>query len=119
MFDLPTNFVNYVHISIPLAKVYGTDLSGIQLSSEFRRTIVQFIDNGYNVEVNFEGVRTVTNGWTRNVFGILIHEKGDNYFMKHIKLSNMSDYIRITVLEGISEVNNYYAKKRKKSYEKN
>ncbi len=84
--------------------MYGTDLSSTKLATELRKNILDEIDLGFNVEVDFTGVRSLSNGWTRNSFGIIVKEKGEDFFKNHILLSNMSKGVRKSVLEGIAEI---------------
>jgi cell division GTPase FtsZ len=84
--------------------MYGSDLSSTKLATELRTSILEEIDLGFNVEVDFKDVRTVTKGWARNVFGVIVKEKGEDFFNNHILISNMSKFIRKSVLESIGEV---------------
>jgi hypothetical protein len=84
--------------------MYGTDLSSTKLATELRKSILEEIDLGFNVEVDFKDVRSLSSGWTRNVFGVIVKEKGETFFKNHILLSNMSNSIRTTILEGIGEI---------------
>jgi len=84
--------------------MYGSDLSSTKLASELRKSILDEIDLGFNVEVDFKDVRSLSNGWTRNAFGVIVKEKGEKFFKNHILLSNMSKGVRKSVLEGIGEI---------------
>lgn len=83
--------------------MYGTDLSSTKLASELRNSILEEIDLGYNVEVDFKDVRSISSGWARNAFGLIVKEKGDEFFKSHILISNMNKSIRKTILEGVGE----------------
>jgi hypothetical protein len=87
-----------------IKEMYGTDLSSTKLSTELRQSILDEIDLGFNVEVDFAGVRSLSSGWTRNAFGVIVKTKGEKFFKDHILLSNMSKGVRQTVLEGIGEI---------------
>jgi len=84
--------------------MYGSDLSSTKLASELRKSILDEIDLGFNVEVDFKDVRSLSSGWTRNAFGVIVKEKGEKFFKNHILLSNMSKGVRKSVLEGIGEI---------------
>ena len=84
--------------------MYGSDLSSTKLASELRQSILDEIDLGFNVEIDFKGVRSLSNGWTRNAFGVIVKEKGETFFKNHILLSNMSKGVRKSILEGIGEI---------------
>lgn len=87
-----------------IKEMYGTDLSSTKLASELRKSILDEIDLGFNVEVDFNGVRSLSNGWTRNAFGVIVKDKGEDFFKNHILLSNMSKGVRKSILEGIDEI---------------
>jgi hypothetical protein len=84
--------------------MYGSDLSSTKLATELRKSILEEIDLGFNVEVDFAGVRSLSGGWTRNSFGVIVKEKGEEFFKNHILLSNMSKGVRKSVLEEIAEI---------------
>lgn len=84
--------------------MYGTDLSSTKLATELRKSVLEEIELGFNVEVDFAGVRSLSNGWTRNAFGVIVKEKGEDFFKNHILLSNMSKGVRTSILEGIGEI---------------
>jgi len=87
-----------------IKEMYGSDLSSTKLATELRKSILDEIDLGFNVEVDFKDVRSLSSGWTRNAFGVIVKEKGENFFKHHILLSNMSKGVRKSVLEGIGEI---------------
>jgi hypothetical protein len=83
--------------------MYGTDLSSTKNATALRKSILEEIDLGFNVEVDFKNVRSLSNGWIRNAFGVIVKTKGEEFFKDHILLSNMSKGIKTSVLEGIEE----------------
>jgi len=87
-----------------IKEMYGSDLSSTKLAAELRKSILDEIDLGFNVEVDFKDVRSLSSGWTRNVFGVIVKTKGEDFFKNHILLSNMSKGVRQSVLEGIAEI---------------
>lgn len=84
--------------------MYGSDLSSTKLATELRKSILEEIDLGFNIEVDFKGVRSLSNGWTRNAFGVIVKEKGEDFFKNHILLSNMTKSVKQSILEGIGEI---------------
>lgn len=84
--------------------MYGTDVSSTKLASELRQSILDEIDLGFNVEVDFAGVRSVSNGWARNALGLIVRDKGDKFFKDHILISNLNKNVRKSILEGVGEV---------------
>ena len=87
-----------------IKEMYGTDLSSTKLATELRKSVLEEIDLGFNAEIDFKGVRSLSSGWTRNAFGFIVKEKGEDFFKNHILLSNMSKSVRESVLQGIGEI---------------
>ena len=83
--------------------MYGTDLSSTKVATELRKSVLEEIDLGFNVEIDFKDVRSISNGWARNAFGLIVRDKGEEFFKNHILISNMSKTIRTTILESIEE----------------
>jgi cell division GTPase FtsZ len=84
--------------------MYGTDLSSTKKASELRQSILEEIGLGFNVELDFKDVRSITNGWARNLIGLIVKDKGADFVKNHILLNNMSKRVRTTLLEGIEDV---------------
>jgi hypothetical protein len=84
--------------------MYGSDLSSTKLSTELRKSILEDIDLGFNVEVDFKGVRSLSNGWTKNAFGLIVKTKGAEFFKNHILVSNISKGVRKSILQGMGRV---------------
>lgn len=84
--------------------MYGTDLSSTKLSTELKQSILDDIDLGFNVEIDFKDVRSITNGWGRNVIGKIAKDKGTDFVKQHIVLSNMNKNVQRNLLEGISDI---------------
>lgn len=84
--------------------MYGTDLSSTKLASELKDSILEEIDLGFNVEIDFKDVRSLSHGWIRNAFGSIIKTKGENFFKSHILLTNLNKSIRKSILESIDQV---------------
>lgn len=95
-----TNPIIYYNIT----EMYGTDISSTKLASELRKDILEQIDLGFNVELDFKNVRTMTTGWSRNLIGLIVRDKGEQFFKDYITIKNMSENVRTNMLEGIEEV---------------
>lgn len=83
---------------------FGSDLSSTKLVSELRKSIEEDIELDFNIELDFDGVRSVTSGWARNLIGKLIKDNGEDYFKNHIILANMNKNVKTSILEGIEQV---------------
>lgn len=84
--------------------MYGTDLSSTQLATELRVNVLEEIALGFDVELDFKDVRSMTNGWARNLIGVIAKQQGSDFVKDHILLSNMNKNVRTTMLEGIDEI---------------
>jgi hypothetical protein len=84
--------------------MFGTDLSSTKLATQLGKDILNDIDLGFNVEVDFKDVRSVSSGWARNALGLIVRDKGDAFFKQHILITNMSKGVRKSILEGVGEV---------------
>jgi len=84
--------------------MYGSDLSSTKLAAELRQSILEEIDLGFNVEIDFKDVRSLSGGWVGNAFGLIVKNKGEDFFKNHILLTNMSKGVRKTILESIDEI---------------
>lgn len=91
-------------IYYPIKEIYGTDLSSTKLAYQFYQDILEEIDLGFNIEIDLKGVRSLSVGWIRNAFGIMIKDHGEEFFKNHIKIINANKNIRDSILESIKEV---------------
>lgn len=87
-----------------IKEMFGSDLSSTKLAAQLAKDILGDIDLGFNVEIDFQNVRSVTSGWARNAFGTIVKKEGDIFFTNHILLSNMSKCVRKTILKGIGDI---------------
>lgn len=84
--------------------MYGTDLSSVKKATELRQSILDDINLGFNVEIDFAGVRSLSGGWIKNVFGQIIKKEGEEFFKNHILVSNASKSVKKSILESIDEM---------------
>lgn len=84
--------------------MYGTDLSSTKKAFELHKSILEEIALGFNVELDFKDVRSITNGWARNVIGIIAKTKGEDFVKNHILMNNMSKSVRKTMLDGVGDI---------------
>lgn len=84
--------------------MFGTDLSSTKLATQLGKDIMGDIDLGFNVEVDFKDVRSITNGWARNSIGVIAKKHGEDFVKNHILISNMSKGVKKSILEGIGDI---------------
>ena len=70
--------------------MYGADLSSTKLSNELRKNVLEEIELGFNVELDFKDVCSITKGWARNLIGVIAKELGSDFVKNHILLTNMN-----------------------------
>jgi cell division GTPase FtsZ len=87
-----------------IKEMYGSDLSSTKLATELKQSVLEEIELGFNVEVDFQDVRSITSGWGRNFIGKIAKDKGPDFVKNHIMLSNMNKNVRTNLLEGISDI---------------
>lgn len=77
-----------------IKEMYGTNLNSTKLASELRQSILEEINLGFNVEIDFAGVLSLSSGWIQNVFGQIINEYGEDFFKNHILVSNLNKKLK-------------------------
>lgn len=91
-------------IYYPIQEMYGSDLSSTKVATELRQDILEQIDLGFNVEIDFDRVRRVSNGWARNLIGAIAKEQGEDFVKNHISILNMNKSVKKTLLEGVGDI---------------
>lgn len=89
--------------SINIAKDYGTDLSSRFRAGNLREQILQRTENlETDVEIDFSGVRIVSESFADELFAILVLEKGEAWFRQRIHVVNLPPHIRQTILATVA-----------------
>ena len=83
--------------------MYGANLSSTKRAGELYRSILDDINLGFNVEIDFAGVRSLSGNWAKNVFGHIIKKKGEEFFKNHILVTNTSKGIKKSIVDGIGK----------------
>lgn len=91
-------------IYYPVQEMYGSDLSSTKVATELRKDVLEQIELGFNVEIDFDKVRSISNGWARNLIGVIAKEQGEDFVRNHISILNMSKGVRRTLLEGVGDI---------------
>jgi hypothetical protein len=87
--------MNILHLS-----VHGTDLSSRGLGAKVRASILELAEHGV-AEVDFDGVLCASDSFLDEVFAVLVAEKGKDWFRDHLRLTNLSEFIREDLLSAI------------------
>jgi hypothetical protein len=85
-----------------VAKEYGSDISSRFRASQLREEAVRFAVAGDFVELDFAGVRTISESFADELFGVLVEERGEEWFRARVKVINIATLPRTTVLEAVA-----------------
>lgn len=86
-----------------IANEVGTDISSRHYSALLRARVELAADNG-GVVLDFHGVRTISEGWAHEFFGILIQRRGEDWFKENVKVIGLNKYCRASVLEVLARL---------------
>lgn len=86
---------------ILLAK-YGTDLSSRSTGSQVRDSVLAGLAlDTDTISIDCAGLRTLSESFADELFGILVAVHGKEWFRLHIRVVGMSDSARSTILRAI------------------
>ena len=89
---------------VRLAQEYGTDLSSRYRAVQLRESIVDASSRASGIcEIDFAGVRTLSDSFADELFGVLVSELGEAWFREHVLVSNLPALIRTTILEVVAD----------------
>ncbi len=88
--------------SILIHERCGTDISNRQCAAVLRAEILRVVtDSGTQIQIDLIGVRTISDSFADELFGILARDLGSVAFREKIHLVNVSDVSRETIIEAI------------------
>ena len=87
---------------INISKEFGTDLSSRTRAAALRIQILRGVARDGISHIDFSSVRTVSDSFADEVFGVLAVEKGQDWFREHIKLINVAALPKEAILGAIS-----------------
>ena len=90
-------------MSTTYLKEYGTDLSNRLIGSELRNRIVTSAKAGDKQIIDFEGVRTLSESFSDELFAVIVEEIGYEWFRNNLKLVNLTTEIRRTILQTVQD----------------
>ncbi len=89
---------------VRLAKDHGTDLSSRYRAARLRGEIFDVASEaGVRCEIDFAGVRTLSDSFADELFGVLVSERGEPWFKEHVLVTNLTGPIRATILEAVAD----------------
>jgi hypothetical protein len=89
---------------INLAETLGTDLSNRRGAARLRSEIIRKICGPDDLlTIDFAGVRTLSDSFADELFGVLVENRREPWFRQHVRLVNLRADIRLTILEAIQQ----------------
>jgi hypothetical protein len=87
--------------TISICLTCGSDISSRKCAAQLRAEILQVIGCSQSVVLDFDGVRTISDSFADELFGILALELGAERFRANVSLANLSDLSRDTIVAAI------------------
>lgn len=92
-----------MNTSILIASQVGTDISSRSRAARLRAEVVREIANGTEtVTLDFTDVRTVSESFADELFAVLVADYGDEWFRRHIIVTNLTTFQRKTILTAVA-----------------
>jgi hypothetical protein len=89
---------------IAVAESLGTDLCGRNCAVGLRNAITAAIDSGEpSFVVDLTGVRTLSHSFADEAFAILIADRGEDWFARHVIITGHSSVVRTSILAAVAE----------------
>ena len=90
-------------VTIALAS-YGTDLSSRANGVVVRDALLAALAHGsLRVTVDCTGIRTLSESFADEVFGLLVAEYGKPWFKEHVAVLGLTDSTRVSILRAVAE----------------
>ena len=86
---------------ISLASLYGTDLSSHRVATLLRQSILKMLSVSSRFTIDFVGVRTVSDSFADELFGVLVADHGGEWLHDHVSLVGLSPEVRSIILSAI------------------
>ena len=83
--------------------MYGANLSNTKLANELRKSILEDISLGFNVEIDFKNVVSVSKVWAKNLIGSIIKDKSEDFIKNHISFINMNKNVKAKIIGYFNE----------------
>lgn len=80
-----------------------TDLASRHSGAVYRKQIRVFIDSGYNVELRFNNVVSVSESFADEAFGVLAQELGADSLGKRVRIRGASEQVLSGICRAIHD----------------
>ncbi|HEY1602107.1 MAG TPA: STAS-like domain-containing protein [Pirellulales bacterium] len=88
---------------ISIANEIGIDISSRARGAELRAKVEQQIRAGNKVVLDFVGVRTISDSFADELFGVLLEDYSDIWFRENVEVRNIAQFPRKTILGAIEQ----------------
>jgi hypothetical protein len=88
---------------IQIAEQYGTDLSNRYRAAQLRGEIASASSSEVLFEIDLARVRTISDSFADELFAVLVVEQGEEWFKQRVRVTNVTDEVRRTILSAIYE----------------
>jgi hypothetical protein len=92
-----------MNTTIEIVEIYGSDISSRARAALLRKEVINATADGTIVDLHFDGVRTISESFADELFGVLVQEKGADWFRSFVRVRNIEPLPRATVLEAVAE----------------
>lgn len=90
--------------AIRVSELYGTDVSSRAHAAQLRIQIINSLcPTCERTTVDFTGVRTISDSFADELFGVLVEECGEDWFRQHIEVLGLDELTRATILEAVAD----------------
>ena len=84
-----------------VANQYGIDISSRSAAAELRGLVVSAVEQHQFVQLDFDGVRTISGSVADELFGLLALTYGCEWFRKWISVTGLDELPRKAAIEAI------------------
>jgi hypothetical protein len=85
-----------------LAETIGIDLSSRARAASLRAQVEALGSSDSLAVIDFEGVRTLSDSFADEIFGVLLQRYGQDWLFSRVKLVNARPSVQISILEAIA-----------------
>lgn len=80
---------------------FGPIISDKKLGNDISKLIEESLESHKAIEIDFQNVISMATFCAKQIFGKLYIEKGAEFFFENVKMSNVSDDLKIIIKMGI------------------
>jgi anti-anti-sigma regulatory factor len=89
-------------MSKTLIHVKGTDLSSRRTAAAIRQKILTDINEGFSVVIDLTEVKSISESYADEAFGVIVANHGLNWFIKNIHIESQRDPVIKSIASAIN-----------------